>query len=120
MLFVNFSRGQLSTGVELPGPDTVVIELLSASNATMKRSPHVARWRCSYVRLDDFVIDERMRPLRQLASIVKIDVLNRRWLICEMSPTTFGRVESDFAERVETGEPVCTTSYTTVSRVPIQ
>ena len=45
--------------------------------------------------LDDYVADERMRPLVELASIVKIDVLNRPHADLEMSPTIFGRAEFD-------------------------
>jgi c-di-GMP-related signal transduction protein len=45
--------------------------------------------------LDDYVPDERMRPLVELASVVKIDVLNRLTRNCATSPTIFGRAEFD-------------------------
>ena len=78
--FVNFSRGQLlDRSWELFDPETVVIELLERVECnceTLSACREMAS--AGYkLALDDFVVDERMRPLVELASIVKIDVLNR-------------------------------------------
>jgi EAL and modified HD-GYP domain-containing signal transduction protein len=78
--FVNFSRGQLlNRSWELFEPDTVVIELLErveCNYETLSACRQMAS--AGYkIALDDFVADERMHPFIELASIVKIDVLNR-------------------------------------------
>jgi len=78
--FVNFSRGQLlNRSWELFEPDTVVIELLErveCNDETLSACREMAS--AGYkIALDDFVVDERMRPFVELASIVKIDCLNR-------------------------------------------
>jgi len=78
--FVNFSRGQLlNRSWELFAPDTVVVELLESvkcDRATLSACQGMvaAGYRLA---LDDYVPDARMRPLVELASVVKIDVLNR-------------------------------------------
>jgi len=78
--FVNFSRGQLlNRSWELFEPDNVVIELLErveCNDETLSACREMAS--AGYkIALDDFVVDERMRPFVELASIVKIDCLNR-------------------------------------------
>ena len=78
--FVNFSRGQLlDRSWELFDPETVVIELFERVECdceTLSACREMAS--AGYkLALDDYVADERMRPLVELASIVKIDVLNR-------------------------------------------
>src|SRR5436190_7320018 len=80
LAFVNFSRGQLlDRSWELFDPETVVIELLErveCNSETLSACREMAS--AGYkLALDDFVADERMRPFVELASIVKIDVLNR-------------------------------------------
>jgi EAL and modified HD-GYP domain-containing signal transduction protein len=78
--FVNFSRSQLlNRSWELFDRDTVVIELLErveCDHETLAACRQMVS--AGYtLALDDYVADERMRPLVELASIVKIDVLNR-------------------------------------------
>ncbi len=78
--FVNFSRGQLlGRSWELFDPASVVIELLEsvecdAESVAACQDLVAAGYKLA---LDDFVFEERTRPLLELASIVKIDVLNR-------------------------------------------
>ena len=80
LAFVNFSHGQLvDRSWELFDPETVVIELLERVEfncETLAACREMAR--AGYkIALDDYVADERTRPLIELASIVKVDVLNR-------------------------------------------
>ncbi len=78
--FVNFSRGQLLNGSwELFEAHTVVIELLESVECDYETLSACRRMvNAGYkLALDDYVPDERMRPLVELASVVKIDVLNR-------------------------------------------
>jgi EAL and modified HD-GYP domain-containing signal transduction protein len=78
--FVNFSRGQLlNRSWELFAPDTVVVELLESvkcdrDTLSACRGLVAAGYKLA---LDDYVPDAGMRPLVELASVVKIDVLNR-------------------------------------------
>jgi c-di-GMP phosphodiesterase len=78
--FVNFSRGQLlARSWELFDAGGVIIELLESiecDDETLAacRDMVQAGYR---IALDDYVYDERTLPLLELASIVKIDVLNR-------------------------------------------
>jgi EAL and modified HD-GYP domain-containing signal transduction protein len=78
--FVNFSRGQLvNRSWELFDPAEVVIELLEnieCSEDTLAACQEMvaAGYRLA---LDDYIFDERTQPLLELASIVKVDVLNR-------------------------------------------
>ena len=104
--FVSFSRAQLLNGDwELFKPDTIVIELpadipcddevLAACTRLVKGGYRLA--------LDDYTPDERMGPLVALASIVKIDVSNRRpselrYLSAQLRPTGIRML----AKRVET------------------
>ncbi|MDB4878182.1 MAG: hypothetical protein JWM41_4628 [Gemmatimonadetes bacterium] len=78
--FVNFSRGQLlARSWELFDAGGVVIELLEnveCDEDTVAACQHMVQ--AGYrLALDDYVYDERTLPLLELASIVKIDVLNR-------------------------------------------
>jgi EAL and modified HD-GYP domain-containing signal transduction protein len=78
--FVNFSRGQLiNRSWELFEPATVVIELLERVECNQETISACRQMvKAGYtLALDDYVADERMRPLVELASVVKIDVLNR-------------------------------------------
>jgi EAL and modified HD-GYP domain-containing signal transduction protein len=80
IVFVNFSDAQLrSRSWELFDPDNVVIELLErveCNHETLSACREMAS--AGYkLALDDFVAHERMRPFVELASIVKVDVLNR-------------------------------------------
>jgi EAL and modified HD-GYP domain-containing signal transduction protein len=106
--FVNFTRENLlSRTFELFNPDDVVIELLesvSCDDDTLRscREMHAAGYRFA---LDDFVYDPTFEPLLELASIVKVDVLNRaesdiRMLLAQLTTFT-GRL---LAERVENAE----------------
>jgi EAL and modified HD-GYP domain-containing signal transduction protein len=78
--FVNFSRGQLlNRSWELFEPAKVVIELLESvkcDNETLAacRDLVAAGYKLA---LDDYFPDQRMQPLVDLASVVKIDVLDR-------------------------------------------
>jgi c-di-GMP phosphodiesterase len=106
LAFVNFSRGQLiNESWKLFDPDTVVIELLESVEcdyetlAACKQLVHAGY----KLALDDYVPDERMRPLVELASVVKIDVLNRphaelRNVAAHLRPSGVRML----AERVET------------------
>lgn len=78
--FVNFSRGQLiDRSWELFDPSSVVIEILedvecNAETFAACREMVQGGYRLA---LDDYVYDPLTAPLLELASIVKIDVLNR-------------------------------------------
>jgi EAL and modified HD-GYP domain-containing signal transduction protein len=78
--FVNFSRDQLlNRSWELFQAETVVIELLESvacDNETLAACRDMVGTGYK-LALDDYVPDERMGPLVELASVVKIDVLNR-------------------------------------------
>ena len=114
LVFVNFSRGQLlDRSWELFDPENVVIELLervenNCETLAACREMTSAGYKLA---LDDFVADERMHPLVELASIVKIDVLNRpvadlRGVADQLRPSGVRLL----AERVETASvrDVCT------------
>jgi len=114
LVFVNFSHGQLlDRSWELFDPETVVIELLervenNCETLAACREMTSAGYKLA---LDDFVADERMHPLVELASIVKIDVLNRpvadlRGVADQLRPSGVRLL----AERVETASvrDVCT------------
>lgn len=78
--FVNFSRGQLlNRSWELFQPGEVVIELLEnieCTDETLAACQEMVK--AGYrLALDDYIFDERTLPLLELATIVKIDVLNR-------------------------------------------
>jgi len=78
--FVNFSREQLiNDSWQLFEAETVVIELLESIQCDFETLAACKRMvQAGYkLALDDYVHDERMRPLVELASVVKIDVLNR-------------------------------------------
>ena len=80
MAFVNFSRGQLlNESWTLFEPGAVVIELLESveCDGADPRRLSRASWRRLRLALDDYVYSDETRPLLELASIVKIDVLNR-------------------------------------------
>jgi EAL and modified HD-GYP domain-containing signal transduction protein len=78
--FVNFTRDQLVGGMyELLAPDDVVIELLEAvrcDDETLAACKAMVRAGYRFA-LDDFVYDPSYEPLIALASVVKVDVLNR-------------------------------------------
>lgn len=78
--FVNFTRDQLVGGMyELLAPDDVVIELLEAvrcDDETLAACGAMVRAGYRFA-LDDFVYDPSYEPLIALASVVKVDVLNR-------------------------------------------
>jgi EAL and modified HD-GYP domain-containing signal transduction protein len=104
--FINFSRGQLlNESWKLFEPNDVVIELLEnveVNDETIGacRAMVDAGFRLA---LDDYVYSEETRPLLELASIVKIDVLDRTdrelGLIASNLASTGVRM---LAERVET------------------
>lgn len=78
--FINFSRGQLlNDSWRLFDPAAVVIELLETIECTPETIDACRRMvDAGYrVALDDYVFEASSRPLLELASIVKIDVLNR-------------------------------------------
>ena len=78
--FINFSRGQLlNDSWRLLDPAAVVIELLETVECTPETVEACRRMVDAGYRLalDDYVVDDSSRPLLELASIVKIDVLNR-------------------------------------------
>ncbi|HEY4219259.1 MAG TPA: HDOD domain-containing protein [Gemmatimonadaceae bacterium] len=106
--FVNFSRAQLvNRSWELFEPGEVVIELLEnieCSEDTLAACQEMvaAGYRLA---LDDYIFDEATQPLLELASIVKIDVLNRQahdLAVVAQQLSPFGvRL---LAERVETAQ----------------
>jgi len=106
LAFVNFSRGQLlNESWELFEPQAVVIELLESVECDYETLAAATRMvKAGYkLALDDYVPDAKMRPLLDLASIVKIDVLNRPHP--ELRSVTTELRASDarlLAERVET------------------
>jgi c-di-GMP phosphodiesterase len=104
--FVNFSRGQLlNRSWELFDRDTVVVELLE----TVKCDAETLAACQSLVRagyrlaLDDYVYEEESRPLLDLASVVKVDILDRSQsdleTVAEQLRPSGARL---LAERVET------------------
>lgn len=104
--FVNFSRSQLLGHTwELFDPSTVIIELLesvecdehtlAACNRLVKDGYRLA--------LDDYVYDDASRPLLELASIVKVDILGRSREDLERTVAQLQPVGARLlAERVET------------------
>jgi EAL and modified HD-GYP domain-containing signal transduction protein len=85
--FVNFSRGQLLNRTwELFEPGDVIIELLEnieCSPETLAACQEMVN--AGYrLALDDYIFDEATQPLLELASVVKIDVLNRQAQDLEM------------------------------------
>jgi EAL and modified HD-GYP domain-containing signal transduction protein len=105
-VFVNFSRGQLlNESWTLFEPDSVVIELLETVECNDETIDACRRMVDAGYRLalDDYVYADETRPLLELASIAKIDVLNRS----ERELATVARQVSPtgvrlLAERVET------------------
>jgi EAL and modified HD-GYP domain-containing signal transduction protein len=104
--FVNFTREPLLDGThELLDPQEVVIELLESIQCDVDtlRACRALRTAGFTLALDDFVYDPSFHPLLELASIVKVDVLDReesdiQHLVEQLRP--FGvRL---LAERVET------------------
>jgi EAL and modified HD-GYP domain-containing signal transduction protein len=78
--FINFSRGQLlNESWKLFEPNAVVIELLETVECNEETLAACRAMVQSGYRLalDDYVYSEETRPLLELASIVKIDVLGR-------------------------------------------
>jgi EAL and modified HD-GYP domain-containing signal transduction protein len=78
LAFVNFSRGQLlNESWQLFEPATVIIELLENVERTAETIAACERMVAAGYRLalDDFVYDEASKPLVDLASIIKVDVL---------------------------------------------
>lgn len=80
LVFVNFSRIQLATETwTLFEPGSAVIELLENVEPTAETIAACRKMVDAGYRLalDDYVYSEATKPLLELASIVKIDVLNR-------------------------------------------
>ncbi len=106
--FVNFTRDQLVGGMyELLAPDDVVIELLEAVRCDDETLAACKAMVCAGYRfaLDDFVYDPSYEPLIALASVVKVDVLNRaeddlRAVVRQLA----GFKGQLLAERVETAD----------------
>jgi EAL and modified HD-GYP domain-containing signal transduction protein len=106
--FVNFSRGQLlGRSWELFDPATVVIELLESVECDAETHAACADMvKAGYkLALDDYVFEEKSRPLLDMASIVKIDVLNRPVSEIEIVAKEVQRAGLRLlAERVETAD----------------
>jgi EAL and modified HD-GYP domain-containing signal transduction protein len=106
--FVNFSRAQLvNRSWELFDPGEVVIELLEnieCSDETLTACQEMVN--AGYrLALDDYIFDERTQPLLELASIVKIDVLNRPAHDLDVVAKQLAPFEVRLlAERVETAQ----------------
>ena len=76
--FCNFTRGSLIKGADVPfSTDQLVVEVLETVTAepvvidalkSLSKSGHL-------IALDDFVLEEGLEPLVELADIVKVDVL---------------------------------------------
>lgn len=104
--FINFSRGQLlNDSWRLFDPAAVVIELLETVECTPETIEACRRMVDAGYRLalDDYVVEDSSRPLLELASIVKLDVLNRPRRELELVVAQL--VDADvrlLAERVET------------------
>lgn len=105
-VFVNFSRGQLlSRSWELFDPKTVVVELLEGIECdpeTLDACRHLVK--SGYkLALDDYVEDPMKTPFLELASIVKVDVLNRSGAELELIAQRLKPHKVQLlAERVET------------------
>jgi c-di-GMP phosphodiesterase len=106
LAFLNFSRGQLlNESWKLFEPSAVIIELLESVEITDETIAACRKLvRDGYrLALDDYVYSDETRPLLELASIVKIDVLNRSTAELELVAK---HLESSgvrlLAERVET------------------
>ncbi len=106
--FVNFSRAQLiGESWTLFEPGQVIIEILETVEATPETIDACRRMVAAGYRLalDDYVYSEATKPLLDLASIVKVDVLNRteeelREVARQLKPTGVRLL----AERVETAK----------------
>ncbi len=78
--FVNLTRGFVTGEYPLPVPrDRVVLEILEdiAPDAEGIAGIRSLRKQGFTIALDDFIFEERMRPLLALADIVKVDVLDQ-------------------------------------------
>jgi EAL and modified HD-GYP domain-containing signal transduction protein len=104
--FVNFSRSQLLGHTwELFDPSTVVIELLESVDCDAETLDACRRLVNAGYRLalDDYVYAEASRPLLELASIVKVDILGRSPEDLEQTVKLLKPVGARLlAERVET------------------
>jgi EAL and modified HD-GYP domain-containing signal transduction protein len=104
--FVNFSRSQLLGHTwELFDPSTVVIELLESVECDIETVDACSRLvKAGYrLALDDYVYAEASRPLLDLASIVKVDILGRSPEELEQTVKLLEPVGARLlAERVET------------------
>jgi EAL and modified HD-GYP domain-containing signal transduction protein len=106
--FINFSRDMLLSGCyDLLDPRSVVIELLedieldAAVGAECERL--VRKGYC--LALDDYEMESSQAPLLEIASIVKVDVLNRcEEGLAEVAATLRSHPVRLLAERVETAE----------------
>lgn len=77
--FVNLTRGFVTGEYPLPVPrDRVVLEILEdiEPDEEVLRGIETLRSQGFTVALDDFLYEERLRPLVELADIVKVDVLD--------------------------------------------
>ncbi|HET8655393.1 MAG TPA: HDOD domain-containing protein [Longimicrobiaceae bacterium] len=106
--FINFSRDMLLSGCyDLLDPRSVVIELLedieldAAVGAECERL--VRKGYC--LALDDYEMESSQAPLLEIASIVKVDVLNRcEEGLAEVANALRSHPVRLLAERVETAE----------------
>jgi len=106
LAFLNFSRGQLlSESWNLFEPGAVIIELLESVEITGETITACRKLvRDGYrLALDDYVYSDETRPLLELASIVKIDVLDRSTAELELAAKHLASSGVRLlAERVET------------------
>ncbi|HVX39847.1 MAG TPA: EAL domain-containing protein, partial [Gemmatimonadaceae bacterium] len=104
--FINFSRGQLlNDSWRLFDPAAVMIELLETVECTPDTLEACRRMVDDGYRLalDDYVVADASRPLLELASIVKIDVLGRTRDDLELTVKQLADANVRLlAERVET------------------
>lgn len=108
VVFVNFSREQLlGESWTLFEPGSVVVELLESVETTPETIAACRKMVDAGYRLalDDYVISAATRPLLEMASIVKIDVLNQSLddlaIVADLLKPTGVRL---LAERVETAK----------------
>jgi len=106
--FVNFSEYMLLNGYpELFPKDHVVVEVLETVRATPEVVDSCGRLvDAGYIlALDDFLYDDHLLPLIELAGIIKFDIRQMSWAELERQVEVVGRHKVKLlAEKIETNE----------------
>lgn len=108
LAFVNFTRAFLTSEEDLPFPvGRVVVEVLEDIEPDAEVIAGIQRLKAAghIIALDDFIFHEKLRPLVELAQIIKIDLMaiDRASLIQHVETLRPYRVKL-LAEKIETHE----------------